>query len=82
VPGTRPTQDDAKAKFEALPERTQRDILGKERFEAWKAGHYPMSAWPRRVEHWEMVVGHRIQTWRDSIHVSPVPRKDVAKRAP
>lgn len=74
VPGTRPTQDDAKAKFEALPERTQRDILGKERFEAWKAGHYPMSAWSRRVEHWEMVDGHRIQTWRDSIHVSPVPK--------
>ncbi|MDN6798134.1 MAG: phage head morphogenesis protein [Propionibacterium sp.] len=74
VPGTRPTQADAREKFEALPEHVQRDILGKERFEAWRAGNYPMSAWPQRVEHWETVNGQRIQAWRDSIHVSPVPK--------
>ena len=73
VPGLRPTQDNARERFEALPEHMQREILGRDRFEAWKAGTYPMSAWPRRIQHYEVVDGQRVQAWRDSIHTSPAP---------
>lgn len=74
VPGLDPTQADAQAKFETLPESVQREILGPARFEAWKSGQYPMSSWAQRVEHYETVNGQRVQTWRDSMHVSNVPK--------
>ncbi|QXT62747.1 phage minor head protein [Tessaracoccus palaemonis] len=75
IPGLDPTQADAQATFEALPESVQREILGPARFEAWKSGQYPMSSWAQRVEHYETVNGQRVQTWRDSMRVSNVPKE-------
>lgn len=74
TPGLEPTQADAKAKFEALPEHRQRDILGPDRYEAWKAGRYPMESWPERRQHWDTDdAGVRRRSWRDSIHTSSPP---------
>lgn len=41
-----------------------------------------MSAWPQRVEHYETVNGQRVQTWRDSMHVSNVPKVQSSVRGP
>jgi SPP1 gp7 family putative phage head morphogenesis protein len=52
-------------RFAAMPEADQRSILGPARYEAWRAGDYPPSAWAQR----------RVNDgWRDSVQVSPAPQ--------
>lgn len=55
---------DAEAWFEGLSEARQVEILGPARFEAWKAGNYPMEQWATRRE---------TDGWRPSYVVSPAP---------
>lgn len=55
---------DANEWFESQGEATQRRVLGPSRYEAWKAGDYPMDKWARR---------RHTEGWRDSYVPSPVP---------
>lgn len=55
---------DAETQFAALPEADQRAILGPKRFEAWRAGDFPMDRWATRRSN---------AGWRDGYYVSPPP---------
>lgn len=52
-----PIEQDAGAVFGALPAGTQREILGKRGYDAWKSGAFPMSEWATRRKN---------PGWRDS----------------
>lgn len=56
---------DAVARFDGLPDERQRFILGQRRFDAWRAGDYPMSSWSERRSN---------SGWRDSHVVSALPK--------
>lgn len=60
-----PTAPDATEWFAGQDEKTQRSILGPARFEAWKAGDYPIDQWAVRKENPE---------WRASYQTSPLPK--------
>jgi hypothetical protein len=67
-PGIKDAADatpDAAAWFDGLGDAVQRQILGPKRFEAWKAGRYPMDRWATR---------RTAAGWRDSYVPSPAPR--------
>lgn len=51
--------------FDGLSADEQRSILGPSRYEAWKAGSYPMSAWGRMQHN---------DGWRDSLQTTPAPQ--------
>lgn len=58
--------------FDAQDEVTQRQILGPSRYEAWRAGDYPMSAWSE------------VRTndgWRDSIQVTKAPAQSGGRNS-
>ncbi len=54
----------AQDKFENLAPAQQTEILGRKRYEAYKAGNYPMGSWAETIDNPE---------WRKSIRVSPAP---------
>lgn len=54
----------ARDRFEQMPAATQREILGKGRYDAWRRGDYPPDAWAVRRSN---------SGWRDSVQVSKVP---------
>lgn len=56
---------DREATFAALSAAKQQAILGPARYDAWKAGDYPMSKWSVRREN---------PDWRASYVVSPAPK--------
>lgn len=56
---------DSQARFDGLRAVDQRKILGPARYDAYKAGRYPMSSWAQT---------RSTDGWRDSVHVSPVPQ--------
>lgn len=62
---------DSRSTFDALPAADQRLILGPTRYEAWKAGTYPMDAWS---------TVRKTDGWRDSIGVSPAPQSSGRRR--
>lgn len=51
--------------FAALPQTEQLQVLGRSRFDAYKAGDYPMDAWATRKSN---------DGWRDSYVVAPAPK--------
>jgi hypothetical protein len=51
--------------FAGQDEQTQRSILGAGRYDAWKRGDYPMTAWAVRKPNPE---------WRPSYQTSPLPK--------
>jgi hypothetical protein len=55
---------DSKARFGSLSDTEQRRILGPARFDAWKAGRFPMSDWAVRRSN---------PGWRDGYYVAPAP---------
>ncbi|MDP9820395.1 phage minor head protein [Nocardioides massiliensis] len=55
---------DGNALFAALGEDEQRRVLGAARFEAWRAGAFPMSAWAER---------RTTSGWRDSYVMASAP---------
>jgi plasmid stabilization system protein ParE len=56
---------DAGEWFAAQDEKTQRDILGPARHDAWKRGDYPMDKWAVKVPN---------PDWRPSYQISPLPK--------
>lgn len=56
---------DAGEWFAGQDDKTQRSILGGARYDAWKRGDYPMTAWAVRKPNPE---------WRASYQTSPLPR--------
>jgi hypothetical protein len=56
---------DAGQWFAGLDEKTQRDILGPARHDAWKRGDYPMDQWAVKVPN---------PDWRASYQISPLPK--------
>lgn len=77
VPVTRPWSDlgvampeppdvfpDAAAWFAGLSPAEQRTLLGSTRFEAWKAGSFPLDTWATKRPN---------PGWRDAYYTSPVP---------
>lgn len=50
--------------FDAQPAATQRAILGPGKYDAWKAGGYPMSDWGRMTSN---------DGWRPSLQSTPIP---------
>lgn len=56
---------DSAAWFENQSAETQKQILGPARYDAWKRGEYPMSAWSERVS---------TDGWRDSYRMSRAPK--------
>lgn len=65
LPEPAPITQPAADRFGALPEATQRAILGPARYDAWKAGDYPPSQWAQTRQN---------DGWRDSVQVSPAPK--------
>lgn len=57
---------DPGAVFNGLPAVDQRAVLGPARYDAWKAGTYPMDSWS---------TVRKTDGWRDSIGVSPAPQR-------
>ena len=66
LPGREPPSlvQDREAWFNGLSVREQRNLLGPQRYAAWRAGKYPMSAWAQR---------RKSSGWRDSYVPSPAP---------
>lgn len=65
IPEVKSAVPDGEAWFNNLTPDSQRLLLGKGRYEAWKAGDFPMSQWAQ-LKHTE--------GWRDSWVVAPVPQ--------
>lgn len=63
---------DAPAWFDNLTVDEQRRILGPDRYEAWKAGDFPMDQWAVRRSN---------KGWRDAYYVAPVQPRSSASAA-
>lgn len=63
---------DAHAWFDNLTVDEQRRILGPDRYEAWKAGDFPMDRWAVRRSN---------KGWRDAYYVAAVPPRSSASAA-
>lgn len=56
---------DAETQFDSLSSAEQLEVLGRGRYDAWRAGDFPMSDWAVKREN---------PGWRDSFVPAPVPR--------
>lgn len=56
--------------FADQPEAVQRSILGDKRFDAWKAGDYPVTTWSQK---------RSARGWRDAYHARPAPTAPAAR---
>ena len=65
IPEPAPIRQTGEEWFNQLPVASQREILGPGRYDAWKAGNYPMSDW-----------GHVVHNdgWRPSLQTTRVPQ--------
>lgn len=65
IPEPPPAIPDARRWFDRLPEAEKRKILGPARYDAYRAGRFPISDWSVR---------RSTPGWRDSMHTAPAPR--------